>query len=66
MAHNTLVTALQHPRDHTTTLSWISNEALLSKCQHFQENVNQTRNGVNDIRKTVNSFSKSTVNHIRK
>ena len=38
----------------------------LSKCQHFQENVNETRNGVNDIRKTVNSFSKSTVNHIRK
>ena len=38
----------------------------LSKCQHFQENVNETRNGVNDIRKTVNSFRKSTVNHIRK
>ena len=35
----------------------------LSKCQHFQENVNETRNSVNDIRKTVNSFSKSTVNH---
>lgn len=38
----------------------------LSKCQHFQENVNETRNGVNDVRKTVNFFSKSTVNHIRK
>jgi len=35
-------------------------------CQHFQENVNETRNHVNDIRKTVNSFSKTTVNHIRK
>ena len=27
--------------------------------QHFQENVN-------DVRKTVNMFSKTTVNHIRK
>ena len=31
----------------------------LSKCQHFQENVNETR-------KAVNLFSKMTVNHIRK
>jgi hypothetical protein len=45
----------------------------LSKCQHFQENVNETRNAVNDVRKTVNDvrktvnlFSKTTVNHIRK
>ena len=38
----------------------------LSKCQHFQENVNETRNAVNDVRKTVNLFSKTTVNHIRK
>ena len=38
----------------------------LSKCQHFQENVNETRNAVNDVRKVVNLFSKTTVNHIRK
>ena len=37
-----------------------------SECQHFQENVNETRNAVNDVRKTVNLFSKTTVNHIRK
>ena len=35
-------------------------------CQHFQENVNETRNGVNNVRMTVNYFSKTTVNHIRK
>ena len=39
--------------------------SLLS-CQHFQENVNETRNSVNDVRKTVNLSSKTTVNHIRK
>ena len=38
----------------------------LGECQHFQENVNETRNAVNDVRKTVNLFSKTTVNHIRK
>ena len=38
----------------------------LSKCQHFQENVNETRNAVNDVRKTVNLSSKTAVNHIRK
>ena len=38
----------------------------LSKCQHFQENVNGTRNDVNDVRMTVNLSSKTTVNHIRK
>ena len=35
-------------------------------CQHFQENVNETSNAVNDVRKTVNLFSKTTVNRIRK
>ena len=35
-------------------------------CQHFQGNVNETRNAVNGVRKTVNLFSKTTVNHIRK
>ena len=34
-------------------------------CQHFQENVNETRNAVNGVRKIVNLFSKATVNHIR-
>ena len=38
----------------------------LDKCQHFQENVNKTRDAVNDVRKTVNLSSKTTVNHIRK
>ena len=38
----------------------------LGECQHFQENVNETRNAVNDVRKTVNLSSKTTVNHIRK
>jgi hypothetical protein len=38
----------------------------LDECQHFQENVNEIRNAVNDVRTTVNSFSKTTVNHIRK
>ena len=38
----------------------------LDECQHFQENVNETRNIVNDVRKTVNLFSKTAVNHIRK
>jgi len=38
----------------------------LGKCQHFQENVNETRNIVNDVRKAVNLSSKTTVNHIRK
>ena len=38
----------------------------LNKCQHFQENVNKTRDAVNDVRKTVNLSSKTTVNHIRK
>ena len=38
----------------------------LSECQHFQENVNETRNTVNDVRTTVNLFSKTAVNHIRK
>ena len=27
---------------------------------------NETRNAVNDVRKTVNLFSKTTVNYIRK
>ena len=31
----------------------------LDECQHFQENVN-------DVRKIVNLFSKTIVNHIRK
>ena len=35
-------------------------------CQHFQENVNEIRNAVNDVRKPVNLFSKTTVNNIRK
>ena len=35
-------------------------------CQHFQENVNETRNAVNDVRKTVNLSTKTTVNYIRK
>ena len=35
-------------------------------CKHFQENVNETRNAVNDVRKTVNLSSKTAVNHIRK
>ena len=35
-------------------------------CKHFQENVNETRNAVNDVRKTVNLTSKTAVNHIRK
>ena len=35
-------------------------------CQHFQENVNEIRNTVNDVRKPVNLFSKTTVNNIRK
>ena len=30
-------------------------------CKHFQENVNETRNAVNDVRKTVNLSSKTTV-----
>ena len=38
----------------------------LDKCQHFQENVNKTRDAVNDVRKTVNLSSKTTVKHIRK
>jgi hypothetical protein len=38
----------------------------LCECQHFQENVNETRNAVNDVRKTVNLSSKKTVNYIRK
>ena len=38
----------------------------LSRCQLFQENVNKTRNDVNDVRKPVNLFRKLTVNHIRK
>ena len=38
----------------------------LNKCQHFQENVNETGNAVNDVRKTVNLSSKTTVNYIRK
>ena len=38
----------------------------LSRCQPFQENVNKTRNDVNDVRKPVNLFRKLTVNHIRK
>ena len=38
----------------------------LGECQHFQENVNETRNAVNEVRKTVNLSSKTTVNHIRK
>ena len=38
----------------------------LDECQHFQENVNETRNAVNDVRKAVNLSSKTTVNHIRK
>ena len=38
----------------------------LSKCQHFQENVNETGKAVNDVRKTVCLSSKTTVNHIRK
>lgn len=38
----------------------------LDECQHFQENVNEIRNAVNDVRTTVNFFSKTTVNHIRK
>ena len=42
--------------------SWLR----LSECKHFQENVNETRNAVNDVRKTVNLSSKTTVNHIRK
>ena len=37
-----------------------------NKCQHYQENVNETRNAANDVRKVVNLFSKTTVNHIRK
>ena len=32
----------------------------------MEANVNETRNAVNDVRKTVNLFSKTTVNHIRK
>ena len=32
----------------------------------IQENVNETRNAVNDVRKTVNLSSKTAVNHIRK
>ncbi len=35
-------------------------------CKHFQENVNETRNAVNDLRKTVNLSSKTAVNHTRK
>ena len=35
-------------------------------CKHFLENVNETRNAVNDVRKTVNLSSKTAVNHIRK
>lgn len=38
----------------------------LSECQHFQENVNEIRNAVNDFRKTANLSSKTIVNHIRK
>ena len=38
----------------------------LNKCQHFQENVNETRNAVNDVRMIVNLSSKTIVNHIRK
>ncbi len=37
-----------------------------SKCQHFQENVNQTRKAVNDVSTTVNLYRKFTVNYIRK
>ena len=40
-------------------------DSVLS-CQQFQENVNQIRNAVNHVRKTVNLFSKLPVNHIRK
>ena len=35
-------------------------------CQHFQKNVNEIRNVVNNVRKTVNLFSIMTVNYIRK
>ena len=38
----------------------------LGECQQNQENVNEIRNAVNDVRKTVNLSSKMTVNHIRK
>ena len=38
----------------------------LSECQHFQENVNEIRNAVNDFRKIANLSSKTIVNHIRK
>ena len=31
-------------------------------CKHFQENVNETRNAVNDVRKTVNLSSKTAFN----
>ena len=35
-------------------------------CQHFQENVNEIRYAVNNVRTTVNLFSKTSVNYIRK
>ena len=35
------------------------------QCQYFQENVNETKNAVNDVRKAVSLFGKTTVNHIR-
>ena len=38
----------------------------LSECQHFQENVNEIGNAVNDVSTTVNYSSKTTVNYIRK
>ena len=44
--------------------SWFS--SAKGECQPFQENVNQTRNAVNDVSTTVNLFSKKTVNDIRK
>ena len=36
------------------------------KKKHFRGNVIETRNAVNNFRKIVNLFSKTTVNHIRK
>ena len=43
-----------------------SHRSVFHTRQPFQENVNETRNTVNDVRKIVNLFSKTTVNHIRK
>jgi hypothetical protein len=53
--------AANHARHRRKTCKAFPTE----QCRHFQEKVNETKNAVNDFRKAVSLFGKTTVNHIR-